>query len=474
MSTVEAISPRVTAAGVSVERATTAGAVRAIAVTTASAPAGFLIVVILGRTSPEALGFYALATLLVSLFGGLLTFGGPAVAARAAVDTGHSPSVATYLQAFVAPPLAAVIGVAVAAGPLHGRISVLGAGCLAASVTLWVAAQGFATANLRYGLTALLQSLPTITQFLLFAALWRWENGVFRAHMSLIILASYVVPTAGIGAWFCLGLPNGSKPRRWPKANRSRFVRLAVGMEVIVALTFVFESGERIAALAAPNALGTLGRYFAGVQIAYLVRRVPAIVGQAVLPGLTRLRGTGRASDLHDRASAVVTVTSFAIATALAVTSHQVTLILGSSYGGTALVISFVAIASASASSWPLDASMATAVGRLRLYQASLIGGTIAFAPLLLSQRLWLLGLSRAAALVIAQCVMLRLMPERLGARSRRIAVVLSLGTVEIIASRAFPAIGALVAIWLFGILAFSILTVGLGDMLRVRSVFAR
>lgn len=446
-----------------IERRTRRGAIEAVLITGLAAPAGFGVVVVLGRVSPEVLGFYALTTLLLGLFSGLLTFGGVAVATRAAADSGSQLNRATLIQALVATPVAGVVAAGLAFVPgLRSQVGPLALAALAAAAALWVAAQGATTARLRFGTTSLLQNFPTLLQLPLFLLLALAVPGLLRDNAHAIVIWSYVGTTGLIGLGYLVFLARRRERPRFT-SGPPRLMRLVVGIQAIVVLTFVFESGERIAALTAPDSLVTLGKYFAGVQVAYLVRRVPMILGQAALPGFAALRGTDRALRMRRRTAMGVGHLSFAVASGLVVASPLIGVVLGDRYRGTAGVIAIVAIACAATAAWPLDTSYATAEDRLRLYQVSLFAGILAFLPLLFSQRLLVLASCRAGALVLAYGVVLTGLRDWTSERVTPLVVTAALGTAEIAVVHLRQAPSILLVTWICGLMAYAALVGGLG-----------
>lgn len=447
--------------GADVERRTLRGAVEAVLITGLAAPAGFGIVVVLGRVSPETLGFYALITLFVGLFAGFLSFGGPALATRAAADAGSQFNRGTLIQAFVAPPVAGVVAAALAFAPgVRSEVGPLTLVALAVSATMWIAAQGATTAGLRFGATSLLQNLPTLLQFPVFVSLAFAAPEFLRRHAHTVVIWSYVATMGLIGLGYVLFLVK-RRARGLLTSGPARLTRLAIAIQATVILTFLFESGERIAALTAPDGLVTLGKYFAGVQVAYMVRRIPAIVGQAALPGFAALRGSSRSLRMRGRAAIGVGHLSFAVASGLVVASPLIDSALGDRYRGTAGVIVIVAVACAATAAWPLDASYATAEDRLGVYQISLLVGSVAFVPLLFSQTLLVLALCRASALVLAYVVLLTGLRGWTADRVAQLVVIAVLGSAEAAIVHVARAPSMLLATWVLGLLVYAALIGG-------------
>jgi hypothetical protein len=445
-----------------VELRTVRGAIEATVVAALAAPAGFAVVVILGRISPEALGFYALITLLVGLFGGILTFGGATVATRAAADSGAAINLASVIQTFVMPVAAAAAGGLIGLVPvIREQVPPATLAALAAAVALWTAAQGATTSRLRFGATSLIQSMPTYFQCAFFALFALALPSVFRGHARSAILWSYTCTTGAIGLAYLGWLVWREKGRLVGSLAPPGLFRLALGVQIIVVLGFLFEAGERIAAFAAPGSLVTLGKYFAGVQIAYVVRRLPTIVGQAALPGFAALRGSQRSRDLRERGAVHVGVLAFVLGSALVLMSPAVSVLLGDRYRGTATVVSIVAVACAATATWPLDASYATAEDRLHLYQLSLVTGIAMFVPLVFTQALLVLALCRAASLIAAHAIVITGLRAWTGERRRQLLVTLTLGAFEVGLARVVHAPAFLVGVWLLGLAGYFALLPG-------------
>ncbi|MCP9487170.1 MAG: hypothetical protein MSC30_15075 [Gaiellaceae bacterium MAG52_C11] len=409
----------------------------------------------LGRQSVEALGFYGLLTLIVTMGQALLTLGGTIVLSQ----RGGQPSRHVELVQIRGGLLIAVVGGsgAALAIDLPTGLSPQRLILLLAVTSLWANAQVVQIARLRLGYATAMQTLATLFQLVLLGVALVLVPKLSGAALRDLIYVSYVLPLSAVGLWHLR--QTVLRRRETTGAATGGLGAVIASAYVLIAVSLLFESAERVVALTADDALRTLGLYFACYQVASIIRKFPNIVGQAFLPGFGYLRHGQLQADLHISAARMLGIWGFASGTLLGVLAVSLDDRIGGSFASVGATVAVLAVAFGATAAVPLDGSLLTASGGIRRYQVALGMGLLMFLPLAFTQSLLAIGATRAAAMVALSVACLVLMAQVKTARYVELASALVGGLVCVAVS---SELGLVV-----GMAAWAVATTGFVALIR-------
>jgi hypothetical protein len=143
--------------------------------------------------------------------------------------------------------------------------------------------------------------------------------------------------------------------------------------------------------------------YVAAFQAAMVVRRFPALLGQAALGGFTHLRGASGAARLQSRATRFAEAVAVGAGFGLALFATRWVELYGDDFGRARVAVVIVTLAYAATAGAAVDGSDLTVRGNLRRYAGSLGIGLVPFVPLLWMTTVVLMAVARAVALTLLQ-----------------------------------------------------------------------
>ncbi|MFV9690064.1 MAG: polysaccharide biosynthesis C-terminal domain-containing protein [Desulfobacteria bacterium] len=388
-----------------------------------SMPVAYGTNIMLGRINPEALGTYGVISLFVSTVTTFILFGGGSVLVKflPEVDTPRQlPLVFSYFTFSMSTAL--ILAVFVFLYPdvvnfiIQEDIEVSVVRCLLILIPLIVfqqilvfALNGF----MEIGLSVLSQKVVTIANFVVFTVLLLLFQEVFmRTYITLIWItytATLILATVAAAVFLIRTIRRLNVPWKLNICLPSGFWRFTAFAHASTVLVFGYEQIDKIFVLTCFS-VEELGLYLAALQTIMLIRFVPQVLGQVLLPTFSNLLASGEKGLLIRAHYEVTKATTLAVVpTALICVyfSREIMGLFGPYYVNQASVLAVLGFLYSFTSMGGVNSSLIIARGRTGWYflNSSVQVGFQLAATWLLVEKIGAMGaaIGRGGGVLIAQ-----------------------------------------------------------------------
>lgn len=275
-----------------------------------SAPFGYLIILILARVSPEAVGFYSIIGIYLGIVSGILYFGGATVAIRFTSElSGRKRTWFLWSSFLLALGVVALLLIFLVAFPgvltfFFGPNVTPPLGLLLFAVAplplLHFAALATLKGLLRVSLAQLLTRGVTVGACLIYGYFLLAHSDVFRQKTAQVIFLSYFPLLALVAAVALYHLRKQLGPlfRGWRWFLPSDFWRYSIGVQGASMLNLLHMKFDQILVLR-QFTLSQLGVYFVILQLSETFLLLVSFFLTGVFPGFTKLVALNRWDKLH-------------------------------------------------------------------------------------------------------------------------------------------------------------------------------
>jgi len=410
-----------------VQRAIT-GAKWTIILSVIALPISYVTNIILGRLSPEVLGTYSLLNIFIIFVTSFILFGGNNVIVRflPQIDRDRrAPFLKGYLLVTVAIAVAAIaiifffpqilellLGENLPEGDLSYLLIIL-----VPVVTLFFVFVYTLNALMEIKTSVILRQAIVYGNFVVFLVLFFFARTFFSEHASAIIwgfsLALYIV--MALLSWLLTrkkmriaGKGNPSPTKLEPYLPTG-FWGFSLFVHASSIVYFVYDKVDQLFVVHYFN-VGELGLYYAALQTALLIRFIPMLIGNVLLPTFSNLIASNDTELIHKGYQEVVkynTLLTVVASLCCIFFSKEILGLFGVAYVGNHLVLVMLAIFLGMASMGGINSSLVIAKGRAGIYLLNSLAQIALQIALMffLIGRLGVLGLaiSRGASVILAQ-----------------------------------------------------------------------